>query len=488
MRNPMNAGVQKFIAISALLVVLLGPMFALPQASAVMPISGTGVIIGNGNVIMGIDNAGQLNIPYRPVTGKVGGWALPTSDPGHPSVGQVGLRNGDGQYASTEPGCLCEGWGISIPSKIGPGDPAATGYANNDAGSANLVVDSLTGSDGDLSAASTVTAFGKFQVTHDYHPTPLTPYLYQVTVTIKNIGSVNQPDVHYRRVMDWDIQPTQFHEFVTNQGVAANLAPAGRLVNSGDNGFLTSDPLVAAAPDDFEHTFGSGTYNKNFKYSGPEDHGGVFDLQVGPIKAGEAVAFNEYYGSAPDEAKTDAALAAVGATLSSKAFSLLDSGKPNTDGKNGPVFAWGFGGIAGTVLNHPPTIDPIPDQTVHVSSLDSFTAVGRDPDSDPLSYFLSGAPPGASIDPSTGDFSWKPSGGAGQSPGTYFFDVFVSDGSLTAHTTVKVIVSEFLIPESPIGILALVGTALAALGAFAVLQRRRNNNVDDYTGSFGLGV
>ena len=61
--------------------------------------------------------------------------------------------------------------------------------------------------------------------------------------------------------------------------------------------------------------------------------------------------------------------------------------------------------------------------------------------------------------------------------------MFVSDGSLTAHTTVKVVVSEFVIPESPIGILALVGAALAALGAFVVLQRRRNNNVGDYTGS-----
>ncbi|MEO9321806.1 MAG: Ig domain-containing protein [Nitrososphaera sp.] len=414
-----------------------------PTFGPILPIyNGMGAIIGNGHVIMGVDYAGQLNVPYRAINGT--GWSLPTSDPGHPPIGYVGLRNGNGSFASTEPGCLCEGWGVAIPSNT-IGDPNATGYANNAAGSANLVVNSFAGTDGGSSAVSNVTAFNKIVVTHDYHPTPLTPYLYQVTVSFKNNGTTDLNNVTYRRVMDWDIQPTQFAEVVGNHGVKANLEPTGRLVHSGDNGFLTSDPLQAIVPSDFQ--VDSGTYNQDYNYSGPDDHGGVFDLQVGPIKAGQTVAFNEYYGTAPNEALTKGALAAVNATL----YSLGYNSEPVVNGTNvadvngtyGPVFAWGFGGITGSVLDHPPTIDPIANQTVAVNSTATFTAVGHDSDvNDTLTYSLSGAPTGASINATTGAFSWKPNGSSGQTPGNYTFDVFVTDShGLSAHTPVTITVT-----------------------------------------------
>src|SRR5699024_10296335 len=73
-----------------------------------------------------------------------------------------------------------------------------------------------------------------------------------------------------------------------------------------------------------------------------------------------------------------------------------------------------------------------------------FTASADDVDADPLTFTLedgtSGAvPTGASIT-SSGVFSWTPT--EGQGPGTYTFDVVVSDGILTDRETITVTVRE----------------------------------------------
>ena len=57
-----------------------------------------------------------------------------------------------------------------------------------------------------------------FRVTQNYHPSTKTPNLYEATVTIENIRGHALNDIRYRRVMDWDIEPTAFSEFVTIQG------------------------------------------------------------------------------------------------------------------------------------------------------------------------------------------------------------------------------------------------------------------------------
>jgi hypothetical protein len=66
--------------------------------------------------------------------------------------------------------------------------------------------------------------------------------------------------------------------------------------------------------------------------------------------------------------------------------------------------------VIDTPINQPPTLDPIPDQTVNEGVLLSFTATATDPDpGQTLTFSLDpGAPSGASIDPSTGLFSWTP--------------------------------------------------------------------------------
>lgn len=61
-----------------------------------------------------------------------------------------------------------------------------------------------------------------------------------------------------------------------------------------------------------------------------------------------------------------------------------------------------------------------------------------------LTYSLAGAPAGASIDPTTGVFTWTPT--EAQGPGSYSFDVLVSDGAASDSETIQVTVDEGNLP------------------------------------------
>ena len=76
--------------------------------------------------------------------------------------------------------------------------------------------------------------------------------------------------------------------------------------------------------------------------------------------------------------------------------------------------------------NQPPTIDPIADGSVVAGTVFTTVATASDPDpGDLLTFDLPSAPAGASIDPSTGVFSWPP--GAQEAPGTTTVTVRVTD-------------------------------------------------------------
>ena len=101
-------------------------------------------------------------------------------------------------------------------------------------------------------------------------------------------------------------------------------------------------------------------------------------------------------------------------------------------------------------LNVAPVLDAIGNQTVNELALLSFTATASDAD-DPantLSFSLASGtggavPAGASIDSGTGLFSWTPT--EAQGPGTYIFDVVVTDNgvpNLADSETITVTVNE----------------------------------------------
>jgi hypothetical protein len=183
------------------------------------------------------------------------------------------------------------------------------------------------------------TSTAVMRVTHDYRPSPATPNLYEVIVTIENLGAA-AIEPRYRRVMDWDIEPSAFSEYVTIQGTAG----ADNVLFANSNGFETADPLVTPDPWTFEG---------DAVDEGPNDHGALFDFGFDSLPAGESMSFNTYYGAAGNETAANAALAAVGAEVYSygqpsydyEANEPLDPtiGSPNT-------FIFAFAGVGGEAV------------------------------------------------------------------------------------------------------------------------------------------
>ncbi len=93
-------------------------------------------------------------------------------------------------------------------------------------------------------------------------------------------------------------------------------------------------------------------------------------------------------------------------------------------------------------VNVTPVLGAIGNQSVNEGATLSFTATASDADlpANTLVFSLVGAPSGATIDAATGVFSWTTNESHG--PGSYTFDVVVSDGSLTDSETVTVTVNE----------------------------------------------
>lgn len=89
-------------------------------------------------------------------------------------------------------------------------------------------------------------------------------------------------------------------------------------------------------------------------------------------------------------------------------------------------------------VDQAPVLSSVGDKSVGAGSGLNFTVVGSDPDGDSLTYSASGLPSGASLNSSTGVFSWTP--GYGQ-VGTYPVTFMVSDGNLTASETVNITVN-----------------------------------------------
>ncbi|MGY8689060.1 MAG: putative Ig domain-containing protein, partial [Verrucomicrobiales bacterium] len=100
-------------------------------------------------------------------------------------------------------------------------------------------------------------------------------------------------------------------------------------------------------------------------------------------------------------------------------------------------------------VNLSPRMSNIDSQSIQEGSTLQLTASATDPDEpvQTLTYSLgNGAPSGASIDPSSGNFSWTPA--AEQGPGDYSVAIGVTDDGAPAHTDTKSFnVSVTAIPE-----------------------------------------
>ena len=279
--------------ISVLLIAgLMTPAFALdnskPNADPIVvsagdPPAGGGANLDNGAVTIGVTNGGSL---------------ITTFD------GLVGLqRSGIPASESVAVAYLGEGWGVAVPST------GLEGGVNLGAGSPGVEVPTASFTSTATTAKTTTMVptidAPILKVTHEFQPSA-SPDLFAINVKITNVGDEDIDDVQYRRSVDWDVQPTPFSEFVTVDGTATDPF----FVAGGNNGFgsmlILTDTTYDIAP--FPGA-------PDFVDSGPNDHGAVVDLSLGPLDAGDWTGFTMYYGVAESEAAADAARAAVGADM-----------------------------------------------------------------------------------------------------------------------------------------------------------------------------
>ena len=312
----------------------------------VVPTCQPGACIDNGTVLLAINPEGHLNV--RNAAGSAAGDR------------DAGLQYLPTGAEGTSAGCDCEGWGVAEATS------GIAGYANVSVGGVrNLDLIEFTSTP--TTARSVVSVDDTMAVTHDFHPSPQSDDLYEIEVTIENTSAAVLDDVRYRRVIDWDIEPTPFQEFVTvDTGNATNLLFAS------NDGFADPNPL--SLPTDRGRT-------GSFEDAGPGDQGAMFDFAFGPLAPGERVTFRLFYGAAANEIDAIAAVAATGAEVYS-------FGQPNTD--NGAAigapntFILAFAAVGGPAVFTPVATD---DELVVEAGIEGTVDVvanDTDPNGDPL--------------------------------------------------------------------------------------------------------
>lgn len=276
--------------------------------------------------------------------------ALGVNDEGHlnstPNVTSNASATGlafkfaDGTFRdATAPGCLCEGWGVSVNNSIGGG-------ISIDNGSSNISLAApISATSSTATTTARLTSLPGLTVRHEYAPSTNAPTaLFRSRVTITNETGADVTDVKYVRVMDWDVPPTEFSEFVTIQGTATTTD----LVRSHNNGFSNPNPLAANSP------LIASTLNTDFTDVGPADHGAYFQFNFGSLTNGASTEFNIFYGAAATEALALAAIGAEGIEL----FSLGQSGRGGETIGAPATFIFGFSGVGGVPVVPPSVPEP----------------------------------------------------------------------------------------------------------------------------------
>lgn len=301
-----------------------GLVAALALGGASQAFAAATIINPAGTVAIGVDNLGQLNT-------RVGSVA---------TVGVTGVayKFPDGSFRdATSPGCLCEGWGVSV-------NGTTAGYANNSAGSGGLTQTSFTSTASTASVTTALTSLSGLTVTHDFLPaTNASSTLYRAHVTITNTTGSDVNNLKYVRVMDWDVPPTEFAEYVTIKGTATTTF----LELSHDDGFESSNPLASTG------AINAGTTDVDFTDSGPNDHGAYFRFNFGTLADKSKFEFDIYYGAAGTEKDALLAIGQEGIELYSLGQSSGEAGK--LDGSPA-TFIFGFKGVGGTPLEPNPTV------------------------------------------------------------------------------------------------------------------------------------
>jgi hypothetical protein len=287
------------------------------NASAVRPdawAARSAAILSNGKIMLGVNPEGHLIVP---------GEVLSSGRLGAVDIGLRYLDAGGVQWESLATGCLCEGWGVADAAS------GVEGHASVDwDGVHNLALVRFESDAAAGTALSVVRVGDALEVAHAFRPAPENDHLYEIAVTITNIGDAPVGDLRYTRGMDWDVPPNTFSEYVTIQGTAGSAA----VLHASDDSFASVDPL---AP------YSSVRFSGDAIDQGPGDHGAHFDFGFGALAPGASHRFRLFYGAAPSEAEALAALTAVSAEVYSLGQSNWDGSTDPTDPMGAPEGAHG---------------------------------------------------------------------------------------------------------------------------------------------------
>lgn len=116
--------------------------------------------------------------------------------------------------------------------------------------------------------------------------------------------------------------------------------------------------------------------------------------------------------------------------------------------------------------NRSPALRPLSNKTIYKGQTLRFTAQATDPDNDPLLYSSSVLPPGAVLNPSSGEFSWTPT--AGQI-GSYAITLTVTDARGLEDSTSTLV--------------TVIGTSTDGLAAWWTLDETAGTVASDQTGA-----
>jgi PEP-CTERM motif len=322
-KNKLYAGVM----LGALSLVAASPAFA----GAIIYNTGSAA---TATIALGINNEGHLNTSDTP-----GGNIVSNS-----GVTGLAYKDTSGNWQdATSPGCYCEGWGVSAST----GSGSVSGYANisSDGGAINLTAGAIStnaaaGSGSYATTTASLTSTPGLSVRHAYSAADISSALFKSVVTISNTTGSTINDVRYVRVMDWDVPPTEFDEYVTILGTSTTTL----LEKSHNNGFNTANPLV-----DYGQMYPYCGVDVDFVDCGAYDHGAYFRFNFGSLMDGESVDFTIFYGAARTEALANVAVSAEDIELYSYG---QQSGDPSTG--TPATFIFGFAGVGGTPVNPVP--------------------------------------------------------------------------------------------------------------------------------------
>jgi type IV pilus assembly protein PilY1 len=292
-----------------------------PASAAVLYNTG---VAATASIVLGMNPEGHLNAAPN-VTANAIATGIAYKFPA--AVGAAGVFRD-----ATAPGCLCEGWGVSVDRTSVVGSVAGRASIDN-GGISNITNLGFTADASKMDSEVALTSLRGVTVRHVAQTSTNAPNaLFRMEVTITNGTDETLNNVRYVRVMDWDVPLTEFSEFVTIKGTATTTL----LERSHNNGFAIPNPLGGDAP------ITPATLDVDFTDVGPLDHGAFFRFNFGALDAGKSYTFNIFYGAAGTEAAALAAIAAEKIEL----FSLGQSNGGQVTGSPA-TFVFGFAGVGG---------------------------------------------------------------------------------------------------------------------------------------------